>query len=89
MERRNWSLESLNSLRYIDSLENENKAIHLEKWVEKYLNDNTFLDNIDLEVDSLNIFVELFYKNINFLKTYNKSLKKDIQKHNNIKKFLI
>lgn len=87
MERRNWSLEVLNKLVYIDSLDDEGRAMALEKWTDNYVND-TFLDDIDLERDEFETLSELFYKNIEFLKKYNKNIKKELNHNKNIKKFL-
>ena len=63
MERRNWSLEVLNRLVYIDSLDDEDRALALEKWSDNYMSD-VFLDSIDLEISDFKILSELFYKNI-------------------------
>jgi len=53
MERRDWSLEVLNRLIYIDSLDDEQRAQSLSNWVNKYLDDD-FLNKIDL--DETNLF---------------------------------
>jgi hypothetical protein len=85
MERRDWSLKAYKELIYIDSLEDEEKASLLLVWGEKYISDEQF----ELSLDELKIFSELFYKNINFLKTHKDNLKQQLDSHFNIKKFLI
>ncbi len=84
MERRDWSLKAYQELVYIDSLDDEEKAPLLLKWGEQYISDNEF----ELTLEELIALSELFYKNINFLKTYKDNLKKQIDNHQNIKKFL-
>ena len=75
MERRNRSIESLNRLVYIDSLDyNELKASQLAEWVEMNLIDST-IDEFDLELDDLKKLSELIYKNLNFLKNYRQETK--------------
>ena len=87
MERRNWSLEALNALQYIDSLDSDEfKASSIERWVEKYLQ-NGFENIYELELNELLQFSELFYKNINFLKQHKEYLRQEIEKYGNIKKF--
>ena len=87
MERRDRSLKALNRLVYIDSLDDEVKARSLALWVEEYL-DNNFLDNLELTFSEMKTLLELFYKNISFLKKFNNKLKQNITDSNNIKKFL-
>jgi len=86
MERRNRSLEALKKLYYIDSLDEYNKALELEKWVIKYL-DGTFEEEFDLELNDLQKLSELFYKNISFLKHHTSKLKQELKDHDQIKKF--
>jgi hypothetical protein len=89
VERRNWSLEALKGLQYIDSLdEGELKAQSLSKWVEKYLSNGNVIEDFDLELPALYTLEELFFKNINFLKEHSKALKKDLDNQKKIKKFL-
>jgi len=87
MERRNWSIEAFNRLKYIDSLEQYDRAYSLQLWVSTYLEDD-FLDKLDLNHDDLKMFVELFYKNINFLKSHKDEVYKELNKNKNIQKFL-
>jgi len=87
MERRNRSLKALNRLVYIDSLDDEIRAKSLALWVEDYL-DNNFLDNLELTISEMKILLELFYKNISFLKKFHNKLKQNITDSNKIKKFL-
>lgn len=86
MERRNRSLEALHKLYYIDSLDDYDRAIALEKWNLEYLNE-TSIDEFDLELDDLKRLSELFYRNIIFLKDHTSCLKQEIDNHENIKKF--
>jgi len=87
MERRNWSLEAFSKLSHIDSLENYDRAYSLQLWTSKYM-DEDFLSNLDLEINDLKLFTELFYKNINFLKKHKEEISKELNKNKNIKKFL-
>lgn len=86
MERRNRSLEALHKLYYIDSMDDYDRAVALEKWTLEYLN-GTFPDEFDLELNDLKKLSELFYKNIIFLKNHTVYLKQEIDNHTNIKKF--
>jgi len=88
MERRNWSLKALKSLRYIDSLNPEQRAPSLQKWVEDYLVD-TPIENFDLELKDLERLSELFYKNISFLKQHRNDMKVQIDNHKKIREFLV
>jgi len=87
MERRNWSLEVYSELKYIDSLEEYDKAYSLQLWASKYM-DKNFLNQLDLDVKDLKALSELFYKNINFLKVHKEKVNKELNKNKNIKKFL-
>ena len=88
MERRNWSLKALESLRYLDSLENEEKAVALQKWVETYLVDNQ-IEDFNLELNNLETLSELFYKNISFLKKHREKMKIQIDEQKKIREFLV
>ncbi|RLA83888.1 MAG: hypothetical protein DRG78_03000 [Epsilonproteobacteria bacterium] len=87
MERRNRSLKAFRSLQYIDSLDSGLKAESLQKWVEEYITD-TKIEDFDLELSDLKILLELFYKNISFLKEYCSSMKYQIDNHKKIREFL-
>jgi len=94
MERRNWTLKSLEELIYIDSLDDEQKAESLVLWVDKYTKGETALKietstfNPILNKSQLSIFLELFYKNIIFLKNRKLYIKEQIDSANKIKSFL-
>jgi len=87
MERRNRSVEALNNLKYIDSLDDDFRAESLQEWVEKYLEDSQ-IEDFDLELNDLNCLSELFYKNINFLKQHRVNMKSSIDNHKKIREFL-
>jgi len=86
MERRNRSLELLNELKYIDTLDYLDKAIAIEQWAKQYMCEN-FEQTLDLQLDELENLTELFYKNINFLKKYKDDIQKDLRQSDKIKKF--
>jgi hypothetical protein len=88
MERRDRSLEALNQLQYIDSLDDELRGESLKHWVQKYLTDEDIISQLDLSQNELEIFSELFYKNINFLKQKRDSIQKELKQNQNIQKFL-
>jgi len=87
MERRNWSLEAFSKLSHIDSLDDYDRAYSLQLWTSEYM-DEDFLSNLDLEINDLKLFSELFFKNINFLKEHKQRISKELNKNKNIKKFL-
>jgi len=88
MERRDWSLKALQEFKYLDSLEADNfKAEQLSKWVEKYIT-NTPIEDFDLTLEELRTFEELFFKNINFLKSHRSSIKTELDENKKIKEFL-
>jgi ribosomal protein S15P/S13E len=87
MERRNRSLKALEELRYIDSLESYERADALVKWYGKYLNDMKVTD-FDLEMKDFQALLELFYKNINFLKEHVKQTKEDMVTNRKMVRFL-
>ena len=88
MERRDWSLRALKSLQYIDSLDAEERANSLQKWVEDYLVDNQ-IEDFQLELVELEMLSELFYKNISFLKKHRNDMKSEINDHKKIREFLL
>lgn len=88
MERRNRSLEAFNQLKYIDTLDDEQRASQLQKWTEKYLiSEEKFY--FDLEYNELQMLSELFYKNLNFIKEFNISLQKQMIETQKMKTFLL
>ena len=87
MERRNWSLEAFLKLNHIDSLDDYDRAYSLQLWTSEYMSDD-FLSKLDLEVEELKLFSELFYKNILFLKKHKQSVYTELNQNKNIKKFL-
>ena len=87
MERRNRSVEALDKLLYLDSLETQDRADQLVSWVEQYLS-ITPIEEFDLKKDDLEKLSELFYKNINFLKQHRQEIKSQIDSHHKIKQFL-
>ncbi len=87
MERRNRSLEAYNQLKYIDTLDGEERASGLQRWVEKYLSSENKLD-FDLEFKDLKILLELFYKNLEFIKQFNNNLQKQMTETQKLKAFL-
>ena len=88
MERRNRSLESLNQLRYLGSLEPEDRAEMLSIWVETYM-DDVSIDNLELSSDEINELSEMFFKNIAFMKEHREYIKEQLDSHNKIKQFLV
>lgn len=87
MERRNRSLEAYNQLKYIDTLDDEERASGLQRWVEKYLSSENKLD-FDLEFKDLKNLLELFYKNLEFIKQFNNNLQKQMIETQKLKAFL-
>ncbi|MDD2888985.1 MAG: hypothetical protein PHY66_14405 [Aliarcobacter sp.] len=87
MERRDWSLKALNELTYVDSLELSEKADALVRWHENYLTNNT-IEDFDLELKDLKRLQELFFKNINFLKTHREETRQELVKMQKMKRFL-
>ena len=86
MERRNRSLKALKEFQYIDSLDDNLKAPSMQQWVEDYLTED-IQKSFDLELPQLKQLEELFYKNINFIKEFRSSLKKELDNSQDIKKF--
>ncbi|RXJ98577.1 hypothetical protein CRU98_09395 [Arcobacter sp. CECT 8986] len=86
MERRNWSLEALSELKYIDSLDSYEKAQQLVYWNNKYFSSNEITD-FDLELKDLEELSELFFKNIKFLQDYRATTKDELSKLRKLKEF--
>ena len=87
MERRDRSLKALREFVYIDSLDSFTKADALVKWYDEYLKDDS-IENFDLELSDLKILEELFFKNINFLKTHREETRQELIKMQKMKRFL-
>lgn len=87
MERRDRSLKSLEELIYIDSLDDEQRASGLQRWVETYLEGHSITD-MDLPTAQLQQLSELFYKNVDFLKRHRENQRLELMKMNDLKKFL-
>jgi len=87
MERRDWSLKALEELNYIDSLDTEERAQALVRWNNKYLIETKITD-FDLEQDDLLKLSELFYKNIDFLKTHKEEVRQSMVENRKMKRFL-
>ena len=87
MERRDRSLKALKELVYIDSLDSSDKADGLIRWFDTYLKDDS-IENFDLELSDLKKLEELFFKNINFLKTHREETRQELVKMQKMKRFL-
>ena len=87
MERRDRSLKAFNQLKYIDSLDDDQRASRLQKWVVEYLSAEEKLD-FDLEYNDLKTLLELFYKNLNFIKEFNLNIQKQMTETEKMKTFL-
>jgi hypothetical protein len=87
MERRNRSLEALSQLQFIDTLDYEQRASELQRWVQKYLVADDKID-FDLEFKDLQILLELYYKNLDFMKTFNANLQQQMSENQKMRAFL-
>jgi len=87
MERRDRSLKALEELVYIDSLESYERADALVRWHNKYLTDIKVTE-FDLEMKDFQKLLELFYKNINFLKDHMQKTKDDMISNRKMIRFL-
>lgn len=87
MERGNRSIKALEDLIYIDSLDSYERADALIKWHEKYLSDGD-ITNFDLQKPQLEQLLELFYKNIEFLKEHKEQTRKDMLENRKMQRFL-
>ena len=87
MERRNWALKALEELTYIDSLDSYDKADALVRWHKKYLSSEKISD-FDLIKSDLKKLLELFYKNINFLKEHKEQTRQDMIENKKMQRFL-
>ena len=87
MERGNRSLKALEDLIYIDSLDSYERADALIRWYNKYLQ-NEDVTNFNLEKPQFEKLLELFYKNIEFLKAHKEATRKEMVENQKMKRFL-
>ena len=87
MERRDRSIKALAELIFIDSLDAYERAEALVRWNKKFLSDTT-INEFDLERSDLERLLELFYKNINFLKEYREKTRQDMVDNRKMQRFL-
>ncbi len=87
MERRDRSLKALEELIYIDSLDSYERADALVRWHNKYLS-SADISEFDLEKSDLERLLELFYKNISFLKEHREQTRKDMVDNKKMQRFL-
>ena len=87
MERRDRSLKALEELIYIDSLDSYERADALVRWYNKYLS-SADISEFDLDKSDLEKLLELFYKNINFLKEHKEQTRKDMIDNKKMQRFL-
>ena len=88
MERRNRSLKALEELKILESKDDFDKANSLVLWVEKYLPNEQSIYQFDLEEDDANMLMELFYRNIEFMKEHREKTREQLQEMRNLKKFI-
>ncbi len=88
MERRDWSLKALNDLKVIEALDDFERANSLIVWVEKYIPNNQSIFNFDLDEDDKSTLMELFYRNIEFMKEHREKTKQQLDEMRNLKKFV-
>lgn len=86
MERRDYSSKGLEKLIHITSLEDEQRASELVLWIDEYLTKNLVTD-FDLEHDDLLKLSELFYRNLNFLKSYKEQTKEELTVLSNMRRY--
>ena len=86
MERRDRSLKGLNELIHLDSLDSDERAQGLVRWVDKYLTKHT-ISEFDLELSDLKKLSELFYKNIMFLKDHKENTRQELIETKKLKSF--
>jgi len=87
MERRDRSLKALKELIYIDSFDSYERADALVGWYNKYLS-SVDITEFNLDKEDLEKLLELFYKNINFLKEHKEQTRKDIIANKKMQRFL-
>ncbi len=87
MERRNRDIKIIDELLYADSLDEDKKADALVLWAKKYFHNNNFVyEGLTLEEEE--ILLELFYKNIIFLKKHKLDTSQNLLELEKIKSFL-
>ena len=87
MERRDWSLKGLSELNYLDSLDSNQRAQGLIRWVDKYLTKHTITE-FDLELGDLKKLSELFYRNIVFLKDHKEHTRQELLRMRKLRSFV-
>jgi hypothetical protein len=87
MERRDWSLEALKRLTYVDSLDDKLRAEGIKSWALTYLDTNEITD-FDLTHEELLQLRELLFKNTNFLYDHREDILEEIKTISHMKKFL-
>lgn len=87
MERRDKSLNILRELNYIDSLDSYERADALVSWYNEHF-PNGSIDDIDLEIEDLKRFEELFFRNLEFLKKQQELTRIELNNMKKLKSFL-
>lgn len=87
MERRDWSVEAIKRLTYVDSLDDDLRAEGLKSWTETYLSNNKITD-FELSHEELLKLRELLFKNANFLFTHRENILEEMKNITTMKKFL-
>lgn len=87
MERRDWSLRALNRLVYIDSLDSQERVLQLIEWNSEFLS-NSDIKDFELDARNLEKLLELFYKNISFLKKHKEETRENMLKNRKTQRFL-
>jgi len=87
VERRDWSLRALNRLVYIDSLDSQERVLQLIEWNSEFLS-NSDIKDFELDARNLEKLLELFYKNISFLKKHKEETRENMLKNRKTQRFL-
>jgi len=74
-------------LKYIDSLDSNLRADSILRWITKYLTE-TKIEDFDLDISQSKNLLELFHKNILFLRQHRSSINIELKNHHKIKEFL-
>lgn len=88
MERRDWSLKALQELRFLDSLDDQERADGLVRWGTKYISNEEGSFDFDLDIEDLKTLSELYYKNLQFLKNYKTQMQEEMRKNRKMQTFL-